>query len=118
LDIGSASLDVDLLPSEAAQTVDRVLAEIGSPISCDAPELRDARCVVVGSGYMRLNPAIVCVWISSATAGGSSLLVRGAAKEGLIKQRGGQQAAREVEDRLRDAFASPPGTRPERHAST
>ena len=112
LDIGSASLDVELPPSKAAHAVERVLAEFGTPISCAAPELRDARCVIVGSGYMRLNPAIVCVWITSATAGGSSILVRGAAKEGLVKQRGGQQAARDIEERLRNAFASPPGSRP------
>ena len=112
MDVGSASFDVDLPPSEAAEIVERGLAQIGSPIACDAPELQDARCVVVGSGYMRLNPAIVCVWITSNAAGGSSLLVRGAAKEGLIKQRGGQQATREVEDYLRHAFTCPPDSRP------
>ena len=42
-----------------------------------------------------MNPAVVTVTIFQAD-NGSRLLIRGAAKEGLIKQRAGEVAARRV----------------------
>jgi hypothetical protein len=49
----------------------------------------------VGSGYANLNPAVVTVTIH-ASEWGSRLVIRGAAKEGLIKQRAGAKAAKQV----------------------
>ena len=50
---------------------------------------------MVGAGVGNLNPAVVTVTIS-ASAEGSRLVIRGAAKEGLIKQRAGEKAAKRV----------------------
>lgn len=84
----------------------RVLSAVVKPINSDDPELRDAICFVTGSGRFRLNPELVCVWISGTESGNSTCSIRAAAKEGLIKQRGGEQAAREVEAKLRKALVS------------
>ena len=48
---------------------------------------------IVGSGAMNLNPTVITVTISAASAGGTAVHIRGAAKEGLIKQRAGHKAA-------------------------
>jgi hypothetical protein len=50
---------------------------------------------------MNLNPAVVTVTITSASGGGTSVHIRGAAKEGLIKQRAGQKAAERLAALLR-----------------
>lgn len=47
---------------------------------------------LMGAGFFNLNPAVVTVTINAAD-GGSKLVVRGAAREGLIKQRAGEEAA-------------------------
>jgi hypothetical protein len=55
---------------------------------------------IIGSGSFNLNPTVVMVTIS-ATASGSRVTVRGAAKEGLLfKQRAGEKAARRIADAL------------------
>jgi hypothetical protein len=48
------------------------------------------------TGVGILNPAVVSVAIRAADDGSSKLVVRGAAKEGLIRQRAGEAAARRV----------------------
>jgi hypothetical protein len=53
-------------------------------------------CGVVGSGAMNLNPAVLTVSMTS-TADGTVLHIRGAAKEGLIKQHAGEKAAKRLE---------------------
>jgi hypothetical protein len=55
---------------------------------------------IIGSGSFNLNPTVVMVTIS-ATASGSRVTVRGAAKEGLLfKQRAGEKAARRIADTM------------------
>ena len=51
-------------------------------------------CAVVGSGAMNLNPAVITVSMTSAADGSTILHIRGAAKEGLIKQHAGEKAAK------------------------
>jgi hypothetical protein len=60
-----------------------------------------AVCAVVGSGFLRLNPALVTVEVSAQEEGRVRVLVSGVAKEGLIKQHAGEKAARRVAERLR-----------------
>jgi hypothetical protein len=55
---------------------------------------------IIGSGSFNLNPTVVMVTIS-ATASGSRVTIRGAAKEGLLfKQRAGEKAARRIADAM------------------
>jgi hypothetical protein len=42
---------------------------------------------------MNLGPAVITVTMPAASAGGTTVRVRGAAKEGLIKQHAGHKAA-------------------------
>jgi hypothetical protein len=48
---------------------------------------------IVGAGTMNLGPAVITVTMPAASAGGTTVRVRGAAKEGLIKQHAGHKAA-------------------------
>lgn len=79
----------------------------------DAADDGAARLVsIVGSGAFSMNPAVVMVTVSGAT-GGSLVTVRGAAKEGLIKQRAGEKAARRIADAITqgpDSGDDPAGT--------
>jgi hypothetical protein len=50
-----------------------------------------------GSGAMNLNHAVITVRMTAAADGGTLLHIRGAAKEGLIKQHAGEKAARRLE---------------------
>jgi hypothetical protein len=61
---------------------------------------------LVGSGGGGFNPALVRV-VARSRDGGASVEVRGVAKEGLIKQRGGERAAVWVRDQLRTALGEP-----------
>jgi hypothetical protein len=58
---------------------------------------------VLGAGAMNLNPAVVTVTMTSAGQGATMLRIRGAAKEGLIKQRAGEKAAQRVAAHLQKA---------------
>lgn len=51
---------------------------------------------VIGSGFLNKNPAIVHVEITAVDAGACTLLITGAAKEGLIKQRTAEKAVNRV----------------------
>jgi hypothetical protein len=85
-------------PPAAAERARQVLEELGSELdSRDEEETADSQVVgLVPAGAGGLNPAVVTVTIRGADGGGSTLVVRGAAKEGLIKQRAGEAAAKRV----------------------
>lgn len=56
---------------------------------------------VVGSGFLRMNPTVVHVEVVFVDKGSCTLLVSGAAKEGLIKQRSAEKAVNRVVGFLR-----------------
>lgn len=60
---------------------------------------------MIGSGVFQLTPALVKVEIIPVTDNSSKVSIRGTAKEGLIKQRAGEKAARRIESLLTQAFA-------------
>jgi hypothetical protein len=98
-------LEIDLTlvmpPAAAAERARQVLGELGRELGVrDDGETADTQVVgIVGAGAGNLNPAIVTVTIRAAGQG-SKLVVRGAAKEGLIKQHAGGKAARRVAEAL------------------
>ena len=51
---------------------------------------------MVGAGVMNLNPALLTVTMTSMAGGRTTVHIRGAAKEGWIKQRAGEKAARRL----------------------
>ena len=54
---------------------------------------------LIAVGFGNLNPAVVTVTIRPSGSG-SRLVVRGAAKESLIKQRAGEAAAKRIANAL------------------
>ena len=94
-------LDVSMTPDAAAKRAEEVLADEGAFIRTE-PGGQDAPVEVIGLiavGFGNLNPAVVTVTIRPSEYG-SRLVVRGAAKEGLIKQRAGEAAAKRIADAL------------------
>jgi hypothetical protein len=93
-------LSLDLPPDEVEARAREVLGS-NSRLLRPEPNEDHVRVVgIIGSGSFNMNPAVVTVTIS-ATADGSRLTVRGAAKEGLLlKQRAGEKAARRIADAI------------------
>lgn len=96
-------LIVSMTPEATAKRAQDVLADQGRLLRADqASELQAFEVVgIVGAGFANLNPAIVTVTIRLAD-NGSQVVVRAAAKEGLIKQRAGETAARRVATAISD----------------
>ena len=99
--VGRAIVSVGTSAGELTPRVQSLLGQIGNPVSIGEEHAGDSFSVLTGSGYLRLNPTVVTVRIAPAARGGSVLSVRAVAKEGLIKQRGGEQVAAEVAQLLR-----------------
>jgi hypothetical protein len=96
-DVCEIELAVSMPPPAAAERARQVISEQGSVVDPADPGPAPAAQVIgiVSSGVGGLNPAVVTVTIRPA-ATGSQLLIRGAAKEGLIRQRAGEKAARRI----------------------
>jgi hypothetical protein len=96
-DVLEVDLTVSMSPQAAADRARQVISQQGRVLDLRGPD-EDPGGQVVGvvrSGVGGLNPAVVTVTIRPAPYG-SRLVIRGAAKEGLIKQRAGTKAARRV----------------------
>jgi len=63
---------------------------------------------VVGAGALNMNPAVVRVQATPLAPEMSQVRVRAVAKEGLIKQRAGQEAAARIHDHLARVFPNHP----------
>jgi len=63
---------------------------------------------IIGSGFLGLNPALVTVHVIPGDEDVVDVIVAGIAKEGLIKQRGGEKAAKAIADRLTERLARSP----------
>jgi hypothetical protein len=96
-DVFEVDLVVNMSPTVAADRAREVISEHGDVLDLESSGEEPGTQVVgiVGSGAANLNPAVVTVTIR-ASAEGSRLVIRGAAKEGLIKQRTGEKAAKRV----------------------
>ena len=96
-DVFEVNLVVNMSPRAAAYRAEEVISEQGSVVDPEGIGGDPGAQVVgiVGSGVANLNPAVVTVTIH-ACAEGSRLVIRGAAKEGLIKQRAGEKAAKRI----------------------
>lgn len=96
-DVLEVDLVVSMSPQAAEDRARQVISQHGSVLNLESIGEDPGTQVIgiVGSGIARLNPAVVTVTIR-ATEDGSQLVIRGAAKEGLIKQRAGEKAARLV----------------------
>ncbi|NUR65824.1 MAG: hypothetical protein HOQ47_08695 [Streptomyces sp.] len=99
-DVREIRVDTDLAPEAALALAERVVAGCVPPLAVVAlPGGGHAVRAVMGTGFGGLNPAVVTLVVTAADGAGSTVLVRGAAKEGLIKQRGGQRAVEGIVSR-------------------
>ena len=93
---------------DAVERVAGVLGGGGQPVvSMRAGDGRDQEMmrVVVGGGFGGLNPVVVTVLVTKGTEDSSSVRLRAAAKEGLVKQRAGEKTA----TRLAASLTGPDG---------
>jgi hypothetical protein len=90
-------LPVSMPPEAAALRVRQAVLEQGEIVHIEGAGEDAAALVIglVGSGAMNLNPTVVSVAIHPAPQG-SRLAIRGAAMEGLIKQRAAAKAAKRL----------------------
>jgi hypothetical protein len=104
-DIGDEVFELFREREELEPVVAQLLAAAGKILVLNGPGLEKSQSALVGSGFLRLNPAVVTVWLTPVASGRTKVRVHGIAKEGLIKQRGGQQVAREFALRLQQSVA-------------
>ncbi|MEU4353023.1 hypothetical protein [Streptomyces virginiae] len=98
-------------PAEAAAHAADVLLRLGTPVRTAGGERPgDVRVVraLVGGGFGNMNPVLVTVTLTGTGPGATAVRVRGAAKEGLIKQRAGEKTARHVAELLAQRPSAPP----------
>lgn len=90
----------------------RFVMEITTDILTKEGELLDPQVsseifeakALIGSGFFNMNPALVTVEIYQISSNQTHITIRGVAKEGLIKQRAGEKAARLIAQRLTEAL--------------
>jgi hypothetical protein len=110
--LGKDVLEIDLVvsmsPRQAAARARQVIGQSGRVLNSEDPGDNSGAQVIgiLGSGVANLNPAVVTVTIQ-ASEWGSRLVIRGAAKEGLIKQRAGAKAAKRVAAAIAPEVADP-----------
>ena len=102
--VDERTLQLGCSSGETRKAVEAVLKERGRLISETVGDPGSVSAII-GSGRMRLNPALVTVSVIEIPAG-AEVRIRGVAKEGLIKQRGGEQVAAEVADAIARAVAT------------
>lgn len=104
-DVFELTMETSSPPEETLEIVFTILSqegEITETRKSDPDTL--AVCAVVGSGFWNLNPTLVEVRIVSTTDNVTKMSIIGTAKEGLIKQRAGEKAARRIADLLAQAL--------------
>ncbi|XVU20974.1 hypothetical protein ACQPZJ_27305 [Actinoplanes sp. CA-054009] len=95
-DIFETTVNLPLSRPAAERLVGRTLDAMGTRTAGSQ--------AVMGSGAMNMNPAVVTVTLRDQD-GTVVATIRGVAKEGLIRQRAGQKAARRVAEQLRSGLA-------------
>ena len=101
-DVHEIELVLALPPDEALALADWVLSSLGEPVDeTRLTEYKHDLRALIKAGVLNLNPAIVTLQLDVTTSASTTILVRGVAKEGLIRQRAGRMAAERVVARLR-----------------
>ncbi|WP_143664895.1 hypothetical protein [Streptomyces sp. TLI_55] len=99
-DVLEIRLGTGLAPEAALALAEQMVVGCVPPLAVVAlPNGGTAVRAVMGTGFGGMNPAVVTLTVTAADDAGSTVLVRGAAKEGLIKQRGGQRVVEGIVSR-------------------
>lgn len=96
------SLKTALLPLSVARIATRLFSTEGRNI-CSEEQAEVLRIKgLIGAGVLRMNPALVTITITSFPHTPTQILIQGKAKEGLLRQYAGQEAAQHVAHLLLD----------------
>lgn len=99
----TASFSTAMSPESAVRRSADLLGAIGTLQEPVEPTDHPALWAVVGSGFGGLNPCLLAVEFAASESGGTEIVVSGAAKEGLIKQKTAKRAV----DRFVASFGDP-----------
>ena len=93
-----------------AGTVMGVILEILENMGRVTYEFRNESTVnrisaIVGSGHMNLNPTIIHASIISSSKTLTKILIKGIAKEGIVKQQSAEKAVKRMADQLTQRYA-------------
>jgi hypothetical protein len=103
--VHEVDLPLPLAIEDAVERVYHVLAGVGSLVDTAQPEPtanRPTVRVITGGGAWGLNPVVVTAVLTRTEAKVTSVLLRAAVKEGLIKQRAGEKTAKRIAGLLTD----------------
>jgi hypothetical protein len=98
-DVGDREVVMALSMTEAFERVEAFFTQNGVLIKDISQERNDAVKGLIGCGRAGMNPALVNATLSGADAS-VKVLIHAIAKEGLIKQESGQEAARVLAEYL------------------
>lgn len=88
--------DINLSAPDSLKLIFAVLSKEGRIIEEVSSGLYPTLSAIIPSGFLGMNPAIVSVIIMNASSSKSHIVVRGIAKEGIIKQYAGKKAAQKI----------------------
>jgi hypothetical protein len=92
--VGEATFAIASPPEAIRTRAAELLSTRGELLSPGDLEVdSDVVAAVVGAGRMALNPTVVTVSVRGSGGGSSTVSVRAVAKEGLVKQRAGDEVA-------------------------
>ncbi|MFF3017729.1 hypothetical protein [Streptomyces sp. NPDC057939] len=100
-DVHETALTLELPLDRAVSHVAATLARVGRLLDTSGPGDSSGSVVraLVGGGFAGMNPVVVTVTLTPADPG-TAACVRGAAKEGLIKQHAGRRTSCLIADLL------------------
>lgn len=99
-EVYEASVEFAGDPADTVTRCYETLTELGEPTASEEAVDHPRLQAVIGSGFMRLNPAVVEIDVKPTGSAASQVSVRASAKEGLIKQHTAEKAVRRVVEAL------------------
>lgn len=84
----------------AAERVAGILAQAGDLLNSEKSHSERVVRAIVGGGFGNMNPVLITVVLTGDGPDQTILTVRGAAQEGLIKQRAGEKTAKRIAELL------------------
>jgi hypothetical protein len=94
-------LALKIAPERALKLGFSVLAKLGELQSAESKPSYPLLKAVIGSGFLKMNPAVVYLEILEGDSTGCEVTITAAAKEGLIKQQTAAKAVQRVVSALR-----------------
>lgn len=94
--------DVHMDIAHAVTLFTNAVIRTGRLVNRAGGEGTESITAIVAAGFLEMNPAVVQIELSERGADGSRLVLRGTAKEGLIKQRAGEGAVKRLLDAVNE----------------